>query len=167
VTALKARFAGILILTFILNSILPLSTRGVDYREVNATTSEAEQTIAAGFEAALDAEQAGANVSSLLAKLNEGADYLSAARMAFEYGNYSEADQLSDLSREVGAQVESEALILRTEASNAAVNKYRLYLVSSAVAIVIVLLATLLGYRFLKKRYFEHLLKMKPEVETA
>ena len=128
---------------------------------------EAEQAIAIGFEAALDAEQAGANVSSLLVKLNEGTVLLSAARMALEDGDPDEASRLSGLSIEIGAQVESEALILRTEASNAAHGKFQLYLASSAVAIVIVLLATLFGYRLVKKRYSERLLKMKPEVEKA
>ena len=166
-TALKAHLARILILTLILISALPIPTRGTDRREVTATIDEAEQAIAIGFEAALDAEQAGANVSSLLVKLNEGTVLLSAARMALEDGDPDEASRLSGLSIEIGAQVESEALILRTEASNAAHSKFQLYLASSAVAIVIVLLATLFGYRLVKKRYSERLLKMKPEVEKA
>jgi hypothetical protein len=87
--------------------------------------------------------------------------------MAFEDGNYSEADRLSGLSSEIGAQVESDALILKVEATNVAANRYRLYLASSAVAIIVVVFATLLGYRFIKKRYFERLLKMKPEVNEA
>ena len=166
-TVSKASFAVILILIFILYSVLPFSARGVNCREFSATISEAEQAVAAGFEAALDAEQAGANVSSLLVRLNEGGEFLTAARMAFEDGNYSEADRLSGLSSEVAAQVESEALILKVEAANVAANKDRLYLASSAVAIIVVVFATLLGYRFVKKRYFERLLKMKPEVNEA
>jgi hypothetical protein len=167
VTTLKKRLAGILILTFILYSILPLSAKGADNREFAATISEAEQAITAGFEAALDAEQTGANVSSLLVKLNEGAEYLSAARMAFEDGNYSEAERLSGLSSEIGAQVESDAQILEAEAFNAAIYRYRLYLASSAVAIMIVILSTFVAYRFLKKRYFKHFLRTKPEVEES
>jgi len=167
VTVSKAGFAGILILTFILYSVLPFSVRGVNYREFSATIGEAEQAIVAGFEATFDAERAGANVSSLLVQLNEGAEYLSTARMAFEDGNYSEADRLSGLSSEVGAQVESDALILKAEASDAAAGRYRLYLASSAVAMVIVVFATFLGYRFFKKRDLEHLLEMKPEVKEA
>lgn len=166
-TALKAHPANILILSFILFSALPVLARGAYYREVTATVSEAEQAIAAGFEGALDAEQAGADISSLLVKLNEGADLLSAAQMALEDGDSEEAARLSDLSREIGAQVEAEALILREEAVNAAFNKYRLYLIISAVAIVIVVLATFLAYRFLRKRYGGQALELKPEVETA
>jgi hypothetical protein len=141
--------------------------RGVSGQEATATISEAEQAITVGFEAVLDAERAGANVSGLLVKLNEGAELLSAARMAFEDGDYDEAALLSGLSSEAGAQVESDALILKVEADNAAVNRFRLYLVSSAVAMVIVVFATFLGYRFLKKRHSEHVLKMKPEIEEA
>ena len=166
-TVSKASFAVILILIFILYSVLPFSARGVNCREFSATISEAEQAVAAGFEATLDAEQAGANVSSLLVRLNEGAEVLAAARMAFEDGNYSEADRLSGLSSEVGAQVESDALILKAEATNVAAGRYRLYLAGSAVAIIVVVFATLLGYRFIKKRYLERLLKMKPEVNEA
>jgi len=166
-TALKVCFFRIVIMSLILSSFLPFSARGSSHREVAATVNDAEQAIAVGFEAALDAEQAGANVSSLLVKLYEGAELLSVARMAFEDGDYDEAARLSGLSSEVSAQVESEALILKVEARNAAFNKYQLYLAGSAVAIVIVVIATLLSYRFLKKRYLEHTLKMKPEVEKA
>ena len=166
-TVSKASFAGILILTFILYSVLSFSARGVNYREFGATTSEAEQAVVAGFEATLDAERAGANVSSLLVQLNEGAEFLVAARMAFEDGNYSEADRLSGLSSEVGAQVASDAFILKVEASNVAAGIYRLYLAVSAVAMVIVVFATFLGYRLLKKRYLKRLLEMKPEIDEA
>jgi len=144
-----------LVLAFILSSVLPFSTHGVSNQEAAATISEAEQAIAVGFEAVLDAERAGANVSNLLVNLTEGGDLLSAAQMAFEDGNYDEAARLSGLSSEVGAQVESDALNLKAEASNAAVTRFRLYLASSAVAMVIVLIVTFLGNRFLKKRYLE------------
>ena len=156
-----------LILSFILSSVLPFSTRAVGYQEADATINDAEQAIAVGFEAVLDAEQTGADVSSLLVKLNEGADYLSAARMASEDGNYSEAARLSGLSSEIGTQVKSDALILKVEASKAAFIRFRLYLISSAVAMLIVVVATFFAYRFLKKRYLEHLPNMKPEVEEA
>jgi uncharacterized protein YfcZ (UPF0381/DUF406 family) len=166
-TATKARLAQILILTFILPSVMSLSACGINYQEVTATISEAEQAMAVAFEAVLDAERAGANVSSLLVKLNEGAELLSAAQVAFEDGDYGEAARLSGLSSEVGTQVESDALILKVEARNAAANRYRLYLAISAVAMIIVILATFFGYRFLRKWHFERLLKMKPEVEEA
>jgi hypothetical protein len=167
VVTLKTRLAGILILTFILHSALMFSAHGIHYQEVNATISEAEQALATGFEAALDAEEAGANVSSLLVKLNEGGAYFSAARMAFEDGNFSEADRLSGLSYSISVQVESDAQILKAEAINAAFNRFRLYLTSSAVAMVIVVVATFFGYRLLKKRYFKRLLDMKPEVRET
>jgi hypothetical protein len=166
-TALKERFVYALTLFFILSLVLPFSACGVSGQEVTATISDAEQTIGFGFKAVLDAEQAGANVSSLLVKLNEGAELLSRARMAFEDGNLDEAARLSGLSSEVGSQVESEAKALEVEAGNAAVNRFWLYLGSSALAMVVVVLVTFLGYRFLKRRYFEHLLEMKPKVEEA
>jgi hypothetical protein len=131
------------------------------------TIGEAEQAIAAGFEAALDAERAGANVSSLLVKLSEGAEYLVAARMAFEDGNYTEADRLSGLASEVGARVETDAFGLKADAIIAAFNRSTVYLTSSAVAMAIVVIATLLTYRLTKKRYFKRLLDMKPEVQEA
>jgi hypothetical protein len=164
VTASKARIGGILILTFILYSVLQFSAHGADYREVTTTISEAEQAMAAGFEAALDAERAGANVSSLLARLNEGGEYLSAARVAFGNGNHSEADRLSGLANEVGVQVESDAFGLEADAINAAFNRFRLYVAGSALAMATVVIATLLAYKLIKKRYFKRLLKMKPEV---
>lgn len=165
-TALRVHFVSMLLLAFIVSSVLPFSTRAVSNQEAAAAVSEAKQAIAAGFEDTLDAEKAGANVSGLLVKLNEGGDFLSAAQMAFEDGNYDEATRLSALSSEVGAQVQSDALTLKVEASNAAVTRFRLYLISSAVAMVIIVIATIFGYRFLRKRYSAST-EMKPEAKEA
>ena len=161
-TALKQYVAYALTLFLILSVVLPFSAHGANRQEISATISDAEQAIAIGFRAVLDAEQAGANVSSLLVKLSQGADLLSSARMAFEDGDLNEAARLSDLSSEVGTQVESDAQTLKAEASNAAVTRFQLYLASSVLAMLIIVLATSFGYRFLKKRYLDRQLKMKP-----
>nr|NIR87761.1 hypothetical protein [Candidatus Bathyarchaeota archaeon] len=52
---------------------------------------KAEDSVASGYDAVLEAEEAGANVSGLLARLNEAAMLLAEAEIAFRLGDFDEA----------------------------------------------------------------------------
>ena len=45
--------------------------------------ADAEETMISTYEAVLEAEQAGGNVSGLLAQLNEAGEFLASARMSY------------------------------------------------------------------------------------
>ena len=136
----------------------------------NATAdsiSEAEQSLARAYVAALDAERAGANVSSLLNMLNEGADLLYQSASAFRDGNHEEATRLADLSSDISGSVLDEAARLKIEAEQAAIDRTWFYSITSVIAVSAVSVASLLGYRYFKRWYYKRLLRMKPAVEQA
>lgn len=156
------RLLSATVLLFVLSSFLMISASAPSSQEAAISTiSEAEQMMAKAYEAVLDAEKAGANASGLLARLNEGAELLSEAHMAFEVEDFEEALRSANLASEVGFEVLGEAELLEVEAVNARVNRMRVSMVGSALGVSFVIIAGLLGYGYFKRRYYRRLLKMK------
>ena len=155
---------AVVVLLVSLFSGLMVSVRAVSSQDAAASVSEAEQSLEQAYIAILDAERAGANVSSLLVKLNEGAGLFSASQLAFEIGNFTEASRLATLLSSVAGDVWDEAARLEVEAGDAAVDRNWFYLVLSVAVVSVVLVASGLGYRYFKGWYFRRLLKLKPKV---
>ena len=142
-----------------------LSVSATGNQEIAASTiSEAEQSMAQAYEAVLDAERVGADISGLLVRLNDAAVLLSEARMAFDVGDFEEATRFAESTSEIGYEVVDEAELLEIEANNAQVHRSWWFLVISALGVSVVLVASLLGYEYFKRRYYRRLSKMKPRV---
>lgn len=129
--------------------------------------SEAEQTMARAYEAVLDAERAGAEVSGLLAKLNDAAGVLSEGHMILKVGDFEEAIRLAELSSELGWEVEGNAEWLQVEAENEHANRRRWFLAGSATGVTIVSIASLLGYAYFKRRYYGRISKENSKADQA
>jgi len=119
------------------------------------------------YEVALEAEEVGANVSGLMLRLNEAADWLFMAHSAFETGNFDEAIRLADLCGEISSEVRVEAQRLRAEADSEHAARFWWSLVGSFVGVAIVVSASVLGYVYFKRLYYRRLLKMRPRVEQV
>jgi len=161
--AIRLRFLCATVLLFALSSaLMPLVCASINKEVAAFAISEAEQSMAQAYEAVLDAERVGADISGLLVRLNDAAALLSNAHMAFEVEDFEEATGFAELASEVGYEVVDEAELLEIEANNAQVDKSWLFLVTSALGVSTVLVASLLGYEFFKRRYYGRLSKMKP-----
>jgi len=159
-SAIRLRFLSATVLLFALSSTLMLSVSATGNQEVAAfTISEAEQSMAQAYEAVLDAERFGADISGLLVRLNDAAALLSEARMAFEVGDFEEATRFAESASEVGYEVVDDAELLEIEANNAQVHRSGRFLVTSALGVSTVLVASLLGYEFFKRRYYKRMSK--------
>lgn len=164
----RLRFLFAMALLSVLFCILVPSASGVSSREgAVSTVSEAEQSIAQVYEAVVDAESAGANVSSLLVGLNDAVGLLSEAQLALEVGDFEECIRLAELSREAGSGVGNEARALEVEANYAYVNLSWWFAGGSVLGVSVVILASFFGYRYFKRWYYQRLLKMKPTVGQA
>lgn len=162
----KLRFLSATTLFFVLSSTLMLSMCASSNQELAISTIiEAEQSMAQAYEAVLDAERVGADVSGLLGRLNEGAAWLSEARMAFEVDNLEEAVRVAGLTSEVGFEVEGEADRLEVEVGQAHVTRTWWFIVGSILAVSIVIVVSVLSYQYFKRRYYRRLLKMRSRVE--
>ena len=162
----KLRFLSASVLLLVLFSMFMFSVSAAGNQEVAASSiSEAEWSMAQAYEAVLDAESADADVSGLLVRLNDAAALLSEARMAFDVGDFDEASGYAESTSEVGYEIVDEAELLEIEAANARVHSSWGFLAISVLGVSVVVVASVLGYGFFKRRYYRRLSKMKPRVE--
>ena len=162
---IRLRFLPAAVLLFALSSTLMLSVSATGNQEVAASTiSDAEQSMAQAYEAVLDAERFGADISGLLVRLNDAAALLSEARMAFDVADFEDATRFAESTSEVGYDVVDEAELLEIEANNAQVHRSWWFMVTSALGVSVVLVASLLGYEYFKRHYYRRLSKMKSRV---
>ena len=124
----------------------------------------AESTVDVAYQAVLEAEKAGADVSSLLDKLNLGAEALSEAYMSDRVGDFDDAVYYADLCYDLVGGVETEANILRDAAAAEQTQRTFLASLSSVVAVGCIFFGGLFGWRFFKGWYYQRFSQMKPEV---
>jgi len=131
-----------------------------------ATTSieRAENALVSAYQAVLEAEQVGANVSSLLALLNDAGEFLVEAKIAFRLGDFDEAVLSANNCYEIGESVKNEADEMRVEAYGSRVIYSWLTMTGSVVGVVAVGFGSFWGWRVFKRRYVRWVLRMKPEV---
>ena len=115
--------------------------------------ADAEETMISTYEAVLEAEQAGGNVSGLLAQLNEAGEFLASARMSYRNGDFDNAIYFADLSRNIGEEVENAAYELKDLASDEEMQRMLFTVLGSISGIVLVVSGSLWIWWFLKRRY--------------
>jgi len=162
-----SRIAAILFLFAFAASFFVWATFGLDSRDVALSAIDnAEFAVGTAYEAVLQAEKAGANVSGLLNELNDGAEALSKAQMSYKAGDFDDAVYFANMccSRVEGIEVKASEL---REAA-AFQKKQNLYLssLSSIAALGCICIGGFFGWSFFKRRYYRQALKMKPEVAS-
>jgi hypothetical protein len=145
-------------------SITPAICQNPSREGAEAKIGEAEGAFISAYEAVLDAERAGANVSDLIVKLNEAAKLLAEAENAYRIGNFSEAASKAEECSGSADSVRDEALTLKGEAlavrQNIFLQNLSITLVGSAVFLIFLFFV----WDWFKRFYSKKLMKMKPEV---
>jgi len=126
---------------------------------------EAANKIGQAFEAVLDAEQAGANVTGLLERLNVAADLLAQAEIAARRGDLSFGAKI-DSVLSIAGEVEEAAVAARYAALGADQNALGSAFAFSSVGVIAFVFVLLLVWRQLKQRYVRRLFEAKPEVTS-
>jgi hypothetical protein len=161
----RLRLVSAFVCFIVLSSFLLVSVSASTSRDdAVSSVSTADQSVALAYGAVLNAEKAGANVSSLAVRLNDAADLLSQAHVAFDVGNFAESVRCANLSTQVGGGIYDDANRLQVEAEDANGNRATLFTVVSVVAVAIVICVCFFSYRYFKGWYYRRLLKMKPRV---
>jgi len=145
--------------------ILLVNASGEDVASLALT--EAEETLASTHEAVLEAEQAGANVSGLLDKLNLGAEYLAEAYVWYRLGVSENASRFAGLCYEVVGGVSSEAVELRGEAKRLGDAEFVVTMFGSIVGMIVVVVSGYVVWRVFKRRYRRQVLGLRPEVVSG
>lgn len=139
-----------------------LCVMGAD--EASAKIGEADNAVRQAFKAVLEAEDAGANVSGLLDRLDEAGRFLADAEMAYRGGNASEAFAEAGSSFSMAEDVKGEAAGLKASAQASAANVFRWDLAFSSVGSAAFLVVLFFVWRRFKRGHVRRMLGMKPEV---
>ncbi len=151
-------------------SIVFSSTLALDITAVNldimalSSLTNVEETVFETYSIVLAAEAAGANVSVLWDRLNFAGEYLALAKISLRIGNLEGADTNTRLSVESLEGIVEEAEVLKATAIRALSEYSQIVIVGSVTGIVTIILSTILGWNWFKKRYYKRVLEMKPEV---
>ena len=139
----------------------------VDKDVVALQLADAEEALDSAFDAVFEAEEAGANVSGLLVRLNVGGEYLSEAFVWFRLGVFENASSFAGFCREVVGSVSGEAVGLRDEAERLAREDVLVRVFGSAVGVVVVSISGFLVWGVFRRRYRNGLLRFRPEVVSG
>ena len=135
--------------------------------EATTAVGQAEHDLDSAYIAVAEAEDAGADVSALLNKLNSTGDFLSEAYAALSIGNYVSASVLAiDCSSAVEG-IAGDAARLKADAEKTHSDRFLFAVVESSVGLVLLLVFAFSGWKFLKRRYYRRVLDMKPHVEET
>jgi len=144
--------------------ILVSSAYGVEGAEALARINRADSAVVSAYRAVLEAEEAGANVSSLLRELNSGAEALARANMLYRVEDFDGAAYFADLCYDSVVDVAAEADGLRDVAASEGRTRVYLTSVASTFGVFCVVFGGFFGWRLFRKRYFRRVSKMKPDV---
>jgi hypothetical protein len=120
--------------------------------DAGSAIAQAEQRIETCYSAAVDAEKAGANVTSLLSILDGAGMNLSEARVAFQDGNFDSAYALAVQSNGTLNGFEVQAGSLRDTAAQQGIVNFWVNAVGSIVATFAVITIGSLVWFYLKRR---------------
>jgi hypothetical protein len=134
--------------------------------EASSAIGEADDALSMAFEAVLEAERAGANVSDLIVKLDEAGGLLAEAENAYRVGNFSEAVSRAEGCSILANGVVGEALSLKSSALADAQKAVLQTLTFSWVGGAAFLIVLFFVWGWFKRAYARKLLQMKPEVAS-
>jgi hypothetical protein len=138
--------------------------RGVD--GASSSVGEADVAVRRAFNATLDAERAGANVSGLILRLNEAGELLAEAEIADKIGRFSEAVSKAEQCSVLADGVMDEAITLKGEVLAGAQISFWQDLTVTIMGSAVFLVAMFFVWGWFKRAYAEKLLRMKPEVAS-
>ncbi|MEM2130485.1 MAG: hypothetical protein QXZ70_07805 [Candidatus Bathyarchaeia archaeon] len=140
---------GILLLA--VSVFFPLAR--ADQAAVATAIASAKERLVACYRAAEDAESAGANVTSLVAVLNDAGLLLSLAEYAYSIGDFEMARDYAAQSQGFLGNFVAEANVLKEEAVKQRSWDFLINVVGSVVGVFVVLGAGVAVWVFLKRKY--------------
>ena len=140
---------------------------GIDVVGASEAINQAEMKIALAFSAVADAYNAGADVKELLEKLVVAGDFLTEANMAFRSGDFETAYSLALNCRSNIENLDTEAEVLMANVYAEKNNLIIWTVTGSFVGLILLVVLGIIGWRFLKRHYYERVFDMKPTVDES
>jgi uncharacterized membrane protein len=133
-----------------------LRVNGSDQNSAASALNGAEGTVASAYEAVLEAEKAGGNITSLFVRLNDAGEVLASGRMSYRNGDFDTATMLAGLSENIGGQVQNDAISLKNSTLRDNSQHSLFTVVSSVVAIASIVFGSVGIWHVLKKRLMNY-----------
>lgn len=133
-------------------TILPLVSATTETAAA-AAIEYAENTIVACYNAALDAEKAGANITSLTHRLNNAGDLVSKAKLEYQKGDFEAAIDFASRGREKLNGFITDATVLQDAAAHTRFWDFMINIVGSLVGSIAVVCIGFAVWVFLKRKY--------------
>jgi len=149
------------------STLFVFNTSALSENVAASAIEKAEGLMVSAYQAVLEAERAGANVSVLVARLNVAGEGLAQAHISYRLGDFDGAARSADLCSQIGEEVRVEAYGLRGLALEEAGQRFRWTMIGSILGVAIVVGASFLGWRIFKLRYYRRVLGMRPEVVSG
>ena len=155
-------------------ALLIMLTLSVCLLSVQQATAQTDQTaielqsvnnaVGKAFTAVLDAEKAGANVTSLLSQLNNANDQLAQAENAYRTGDSTAASNKADAALSIALQVTKAAQDTQQSAKVSTQNSNISTIAFSVGGAVIFVIVLFLIWLLFKQNYIKRLSEAKPEL---
>lgn len=136
----------------------------INIQNVDSKLQAANSAIIQAFNAILDAEESGANVTDLINQLNVGSELLAQANIEYATGNLSSAANNADAVLPIAHEVLVDAQNAKQTISVSGQTTSWSTLALASVGIFSFVLVLFLLWRWLKKKYVTNLYDTKPEV---
>jgi hypothetical protein len=153
----------------LLFAIIAMSSLGlavVRARGESASIEAANSSINQAFSSVLAAEQAGGNVTTLLAQLNSAGELLAEADNDYQSGNLNDVASNANNANLIANQVNNEAISLRNASISQSQTNFVSILFFSMDAVTVFVVVLLLVWRWFKRSYIKSLSEAKPEVNS-
>jgi CHASE3 domain sensor protein len=151
--------------------ILVFSVCFLSVQQATAQTDQATSKLQAAntavnqaFNAVLDAEKAGANVTGLLAQLNNAGDILAQAENSYRSGDPNTAATQADSVLPIAQEITVAAQNAKQTALVSGQNSFWTTIALTVIGAVVFGLALFLVWRWFKRRYIKNLSDAKPEL---
>jgi hypothetical protein len=138
-------------LLFIISAFLPLAQ--ADQTEATAAIASAKEQVLTCYQAAKDAEEAGANITALVAVINDAGTLFSRAEFAYSTSDFDTARNLAVQSQSTLSNFISEANTLKETATQQRNQDFLISVVGSIIGTFAILCAGIAAWIFLKRKY--------------
>jgi len=156
---------AIFVLAFLLFAYFTRASLAITPSEAYEALTNAEENLASSYVYVAEAEHAGANISELLTRLVYAGELLAEAKNSYSIGDYERAYSLAINCSSTVNDVASEASDLKLKAEEAYDERLMFTAGISSAGLSVLFVLSLFAWRFLRKRYVERVLKMKPTLE--
>jgi hypothetical protein len=137
----------------------------IDELTAMSAINQAEIKLNTSFIAVMEAEDAGGDITHLLADLHLAGDYLTDAYLAFRNKDYDDSYLFALDCVDTSEEIDIDANQIKLIAENTEREFLLLTVAVSGIGVILLIIFSIFIWRFLKIRYYKKVLEMKPETE--